>query len=392
MSHIHHLPEEIMHDILSRLPVQSLSQCRFVSKDWYNFVMNPTLVNLHHSRINKRDLGNSFLVLCQSDRHGHRSKLYLLDNGNYNTSNNVRTSLNPLKIKFDRVTLIIELVGSSNGFICLNTCPYDGEFYICNPITRDKLMLPRAPSLYKEGGIWFPSSYGFAFDATTNTHKVVSAWYFADKDNISRIQTVITIYNLASGTWKLIEEDIPCEIVPTYTLLPTCQVFVNGSLHWEISLKNSVWEEDRCIGAINIADEKFRSFRKPPMDLDNRVLKLRTLSSLREHLCVIDEFNDCMVIWIMKCYGVEESWTRELNIRKEMIGSLQTVSFQTLRTMKNGSILIPGYECQGYYDIEKKEFKHILINKLQSRPNGLQPVVHVGSLISVREHQYPIRK
>ncbi|KAF9615035.1 hypothetical protein IFM89_021606 [Coptis chinensis] len=145
-----------------------------------------------------------------------------------------------------------------------------------------------------------------------------------------------------------------------------------------MQLRNS--ELEYCMGAIDIGDEKFRAFGEPPRD---RGIKGRTVNSLREFLCVIDEFNDHIVIWIMKRYRVASSWTREHDIKKEMFGPLQGVSLKTLSTMNNGKLLLQVGEYQGYCDLEKNEFKQILINGIQSPANELKFVdVHVGSLVS----------
>ncbi|PIA41565.1 hypothetical protein AQUCO_02200182v1 [Aquilegia coerulea] len=137
------------------------------------------------------------------------------------------------------------------------------------------------------------------------------------------------------------------------------------------------------IGVLDIGDETFRTFEKPFRDI---VVRTRTLCSLRQCLCLIDQaFDDHIVVWTMKQYGVVRSWTKEHVIRKERFGSLQTMSFYTLDTMKNGIVLIDhGCEYQGYYDFEQQEFKRIFIDGIHSSPQKLQIVLHVGSLISPR--------
>ncbi|KAF5174883.1 hypothetical protein FRX31_035520 [Thalictrum thalictroides] len=134
-------------------------------------------------------------------------------------------------------------------------------------------------------------------------------------------------------------------------------------------------------GAFNIGDEKFRTIGKPLMD---HGIKARTLSSLRQCLCLTDEFKDCTVIWIMKQYGVTESWTREYVIWKEVVGPYGTLSFQAACTMNNGYVILYGGEYEGHYDLEKKELKQILVPGIQPPPCMVNGVVHISSLVSPR--------
>ncbi|KAF9605179.1 hypothetical protein IFM89_014292 [Coptis chinensis] len=54
---------------------------------------------------------------------------------------------------------------------------------------------------------WSITSTGFAFDAPTETYKVVRTWYLEDKAGL--LHTGIEIYTLGSGIWRSKEEDIP---------------------------------------------------------------------------------------------------------------------------------------------------------------------------------------
>ncbi|PIA30008.1 hypothetical protein AQUCO_05700007v1 [Aquilegia coerulea] len=61
------LPEEILFDIFSRLPIKDLSPFRSLSKDWNKFITDPFFVDLHHSRL---DTYRKKKLLCSAAPSG----------------------------------------------------------------------------------------------------------------------------------------------------------------------------------------------------------------------------------------------------------------------------------------------------------------------------------
>ena len=59
-------PDDVITNILSRLPVKSLMQFRFVVKSWRNLIRDPHFINMHISQASENKIG--FLILKhQSD-------------------------------------------------------------------------------------------------------------------------------------------------------------------------------------------------------------------------------------------------------------------------------------------------------------------------------------
>ncbi|KAF9620590.1 hypothetical protein IFM89_013616 [Coptis chinensis] len=155
------------------------------------------------------------------------------------------------------------------------------------------------------------------------------------------------------------------------------------SLHTPPGLENNL-EFKNCVGAIDLRTEKFAAFEASPWESE---IQLRTLSLLGDELSAVDNrLVGHILLWVMKDYGVKESWTKKYVIRKETNEPLSY--FDILRIMRSGSILFHGHRTQGYYDTIKEEFKHVAIRGIPSRTRpyseSLEGVLHVGSLISPR--------
>ncbi|KAF9609949.1 hypothetical protein IFM89_019352 [Coptis chinensis] len=154
------LPVDIVFDIFARLPLNTISECKWVSKAWYDLVLHPRFADIYFARSR-----TSLPCVVFFSRY---LPSYLIDPislGNYETS----ATAHNLKLKGFKENFRIkcgwvcfEVVGTVNGLICYcpESCDYEPvPYYICNPITRDYLMPPT--SLKKD---IVPIGSGFGFD------------------------------------------------------------------------------------------------------------------------------------------------------------------------------------------------------------------------------------
>ncbi|KAF9620557.1 hypothetical protein IFM89_013222 [Coptis chinensis] len=216
---------------------------------------------------------------------------------------------------------------------------------------------------------------GFAFDVTTRTFKVV---YSLVCGYDGYICTTVYMYTLGSGTWRAVD------FVPAILRFrpDSSQVLLHGVLHW---LTDNVDDPYKgCIGAINIATEKFDTIRPPLVKTNERKLaKYAILGTLGGYLTLFfDIFDDQFAIWVRKDYRRANFWTQQYFIKKETLGPLWSVPLKMFRMMKNGSVLLQGSDVLGYYDLEKKEFQPIPIHGVPSQSDQFEAVVHRGSLAS----------
>ncbi|KAF9624394.1 hypothetical protein IFM89_011319 [Coptis chinensis] len=154
------LPDDIFFDIISRLPLKTISACKWVSKTWYALILNPRLAEIHFAKT------NSPCVLFG----GWYKKFHLIDNECFDSFD---TSATTYHIEFkefnenftmDGSINYYEVVGLVNGLVCFCHESHEGCFngspyYVCNPITKDYVIPPKSPNNHIE-----PLGSGFGFD------------------------------------------------------------------------------------------------------------------------------------------------------------------------------------------------------------------------------------
>ena len=149
--------EEIITEILARLPFKSLLRFRCVCKSWRDIIAASHFVKKHLScKKNK-----SRLLFLQK----HPQSI------DYEVTNKVWDANRELQfpVQFPSCKSnwhVIRVLGSCNGLICF-------EFesvgvFLCNPCTRDFNMLPEPPTKSKSSDF-----YGFGYDFRTDDYKVV---------------------------------------------------------------------------------------------------------------------------------------------------------------------------------------------------------------------------
>lgn len=155
------LPREIILDILSRLPVTSLLQCKLVCRTWKHLAQDPLLVGMHFSRSGKNDL--CLILHCD---YPTRNQLYSIKLSPHSKDNQRVNIIHvPPLPKFD-------VLGSCKGLLCLCDSLTKNSLYIYNPFTRDYIELPKCLEFHNQDVV-----LGFVFHETTKEYKVIKVVY-----------------------------------------------------------------------------------------------------------------------------------------------------------------------------------------------------------------------
>ncbi|KAH7833028.1 hypothetical protein Vadar_002486 [Vaccinium darrowii] len=248
-SNLSELPRDIIIDILSRLDVKSLLRFRCVTKSWASLISDPQLVRthmIHHS------MKSHNIVLGINSRH--------------------RTGAS--------CTLIHSIFNK----------PYFSEIKL-NMI--DRLLANRPGHSYDIGVL---GVFGFGYDYSQNDYKVV--FHCHERQGWFRAQT--HIYSLKTNSWKCIDQ--------TYRggLGSEPSKCINGIVHWI----SKPWKEavlPRRIVSFDLAEETYAEVPQP-FYADGSWLW--SFGVLEGSLCLVTDNSEyCSSVWIMKEYGVNESWT-----------------------------------------------------------------------------------
>ncbi|XP_059309752.1 F-box/kelch-repeat protein At3g06240-like [Lycium ferocissimum] len=258
------LPSELITEILLRLPVKVLLQFRSVSKYWLALISSPEFVKSYLSQsVNNKDYTYHRLMLS-SIRPKKKIKVCSILSLLYDESVMEASDLDcPLKDHY-------VIVGSVNELICLTIG--GEEFLLWNPSIR-KFKKVTAKDAPKFG----PKVYGFGYDELHDDYKLL------------RIYTIINdvkveIHSLKNDSWRRIDNFQGGHIQFGLAKL------INGKLHW-VTTGGHPWCNDGDIISIDLADEKWGK-------LGNDLSMIRNYK--RTHVDV----------WVMKEYGVKESWAK----------------------------------------------------------------------------------
>ncbi|CAL9199232.1 unnamed protein product [Musa hybrid cultivar] len=207
-------PRDILFCILSRLPLKSVLRFCCVSKLWLDVIKSPEFGYLHSKKsagdptlliLSHRLLKENIISISPISLRGHH--LHISDNSISNLVGSC--SLN--------------LVGACNGFLCFASFDHE-RILVCNPITIEFVILPKPGTTLPPEPLTIV--YGFGFDSTLETYKVVRVSYSEGSlHGDANLKVSVEVYNLgATGSWRAVRDfqQPPCGL----------PVFANGHLHW----------------------------------------------------------------------------------------------------------------------------------------------------------------
>ncbi|KAL8106237.1 F-box/kelch-repeat protein At3g23880-like [Apium graveolens] len=354
------LPEELILEILQWLPVITLLQFRSVSRLWLSLISSLDFIKTHVSKsVKDPNFTHSKLILSSTNPHFNIKNCCVNELLNGVVCEAVEVDY-PMKNPHNSVWI----VGCCNGLVCLAI--EEDSLFLWNPAMRKSRRL-RSCEMNLRYGCYIV--YGFGYDESEDDFKVVGI--FCVFRNVGTYETEVKIYSSKSDVWRRIEE------FPFGIPLDDSGKFANGALHWAASRDiRSDSPDSWIIVSLDVKRERYGEVAQPKYGDGTYNL---TLGILDRCLCVLCNYESTRAdVWVMKEYGVKESWTKLVSI--PYVGEPSVFQYSVpLCISANGDILVELGSRILLYNFKDNVFKDVEIANFEG---CLEADTYVESLVS----------
>ncbi|KAJ1389595.1 F-box-like domain superfamily [Sesbania bispinosa] len=396
------LPSLITTQILLQLPIKSVLICRCVCRSWNAVISDPHFAKSHFNRSqvsvmirtnDPKQVSRTLHLLeyepnkFESDDDDYEKQFCFCEDNSLKPECNKHLKLEAkfkLPLRDAKLVLLkrdeskrggrqrtyiacnpkhdkFAMVNSCNGLLCLSDPRGRNTVVVCNPITGEFINLPKPTNIEKTRGLTYA---GFGFLPKTGEYKVIRTYWVFDG-------MAAEIHTLGTSTWRNIAMDP--RIFIWKLGFPTC---VNGAVHWICSYSDG---GEMSILCFNLQRERFQPFPSPPhvFEEDGGTKNLENISmgELRGFLYICDASSfDPVTMWMMKKYGIGESWTKVFSIDTLCVERWPCGLNRPVKHFKKDAAVLMYNSCNCfiYYDPEEYGFK-------------FEVIPHIPSLISLKD-------
>jgi F-box interacting protein len=339
------LPQDLQIDILVRLPVKSLLRFQCVSKSWESLIRSSGFISMHTNHNESTDNYTHLVQGClyragnEEEIECFRSKLHQFDNS-FREFQRIEFPSQAKKEFLDKVLDCKGLLLLTSHLPSVRTA-LNGDrferFILWNPAARLTMTLPTPciPCIdmpYNKYYCCYSCTHGFGFDDKSNDYKVLRIVYGRNG------RTIAELFKLRTGAWKTVRVTDNFHYV---VVRDDSQAFVNGATHW---VGDSDFPKELVVLLFHMSDEEFGVMKLPDVltRTDSIYISLVVSGGL---LSVIQNYNPrdhddlsgpgySCCIWLMKEYGVIESWIKQCTIDLRDRGGLwEAISFRNKRVL-----------------------------------------------------------
>ncbi|GAB4836116.1 hypothetical protein Ancab_001033 [Ancistrocladus abbreviatus] len=265
--------EDLLTEILYRLPAKCLLRLKSVSKQWLNLISSPGFSLLHSRRHPNPPCSalffNHSLSASTSSLSSNFDFIPLQHHPAINSP--------PFLSRFTSSS--ISILQSSNGLLlCKSVSQSKLTYYVCNPTINQISQLP-FPIAGTKLGSQSISIVGLnlAFDPSRSSdYKVICVW----KDNscgyIDEIYHGIDVYSPVIGEWRPSVDFF----TPLFDIEFDRGVFCNGNIHWLSNTENTIFYD--------VENECLKPLTLPPAVEGAYLGRFRYFGESRGHLHLVD--------------------------------------------------------------------------------------------------------
>ncbi|CAH1435494.1 unnamed protein product [Lactuca virosa] len=265
-----YIPFEIQVDIIKRLPVKSLLQFRSVSKQWKSLIDSSEFIAGYRFR---QTHPQRLLVWYKDPVDLKQKYVSFVDDDAF-----AQQELAPTVLVLSEHLFRLEVLGSSQGLLCLSGLYEDHMIVLLNPSIRKSVLIP-VPGF----SVYFEFVVGFGVCPITNDPTIVKIKNVCTEFGTKFSSPVVDVFKLSRGSWRIACSNLPKKSIQMMIFRCKKQLIIS----------------------FDMTTEEFRAIDLP----DSLAYARLSISKLRESLAVLkyftrnepgtqSEFEVCDV-WIM---------------------------------------------------------------------------------------------
>ncbi|KAK9677113.1 hypothetical protein RND81_11G122200 [Saponaria officinalis] len=263
------LPDDVLEEILVRLPVKFLLRWKCVCKHWYNLIGDYDVVKKHYRfqfAMHGAHNDTGPLSLFSPSRGPKPIQFYLLskDGGDDVVLDITSYFERDIPLAFGNDCELrnqyVRCIGVMNGVIGLQWGRT--RLALWNPATRELKDVARWPVIpdNKTAETFGGRIHGFVFDQQSNDFKILGLINFVD--DVTYVSTIYEfhLYSLKSNSWKRIEKGPSSRLNACYSDRDAC--LINGVYYW-LTYRGDWSYPIFFILSFDFKTENFKEFEPP---------------------------------------------------------------------------------------------------------------------------------
>ncbi|CAN0841661.1 F-box protein CPR1 [Linum grandiflorum] len=260
------LPEDVVVDILVKLPVKTLSRFKCLSTGIRNVIESPYFVAAHAE-------------LQRTNRTG----IFVLTFSDKGTSTNHDSSVSCFSFPFLKSPNYpwLRYLGSWNGLVCLRVISVHTDMVLWNPATSKFSFAPHPPP---PGRSFTKVVYGFGYDSVSDDYKSVRILKPMDG------QTAVAILSWRQRIWTELTDETQIGLLDDIGIYDRFELVTSkGRVSWMVDGSSG------GLLSFKLGQEKFEWISPPPEDRNRHKTACVWKGSLA---MLVEKGSDCLSLWL----------------------------------------------------------------------------------------------
>ncbi|XP_024029788.1 F-box protein CPR1, partial [Morus notabilis] len=265
-----YLPEDlVVKEILPKLPIKSLMRFKCVSKTWFDHIANSSSLASSYLRHHSKTT-NLSIILARGIVYENKLRIFEVHDESKVVESDVPDVMQHLEL--------IEIIGSSNGLVCLQHYLFGDAIMLWNPETRECRNLPKAPLCVTSSTsvanlqLSRPSVFalGFGFDDRSEDYKLVRIVQDNETNPWKSVINHVQVFTTSSDSWRVVKQILGFSFHNT----GQAGVLFSGALYWLVQKEDL---RDRfCFLSFDLRNEEMRIISLPDhvVQINNRSFRL----------------------------------------------------------------------------------------------------------------------